>query len=169
MRVTLTKHRGHGSEAVEPREQRDSVVLCQTMSPYLRLAQCSPSLQTFISSSSSSFFSSYPVWRSLTFIYVCLPLFGLLRRRFHGVRSGHRFASPPSHASLPLIFATQWFFFSPNSPAKTIAAIPIRIPPIDLSSERRYRAVIPTRCAQHARLINSEFNGIKRSATRIPS
>lgn len=61
------------SEAVEPREQRDSV-LCQMVS-------LSPSVQHSLFP--YRLLSLFPISLSLTFIYVCLPLFGLLRRRFH--------------------------------------------------------------------------------------
>jgi len=89
------------SEAVEPREQRDSVVLCQTVS-LSPSGQRSLSLQTFISSLSLSLAraGARALALSLTFIYICLPLFGLLRRRFH---------RPPAiiciHASPPIDLA----------------------------------------------------------------
>lgn len=62
------------NEAVEPREQRDSVVLCQIVS-------LSPSAQRSLFP--SRLLSHLPISLSLTFIYVCLQLFGLLRCRFH--------------------------------------------------------------------------------------
>jgi hypothetical protein len=66
------------SEAVEPREQRDSVVLCQTVS-LSPSGQRSLSLQIFISSLSLSLSLSVERARSCSFTYFYLHLFATVR------------------------------------------------------------------------------------------